>query len=229
MQNADEEMQAIKVAEFEERKGMLFHKLEADAIADLLTAEQVQKMREFQLVQMESYFGVSARMFDALDLTDAQKQEMAKIKQELDAEVEKIIENYADGQVLEAMMLYEYRQTHGESGAKEDTMVIHQKLLATNPEYKKLMEGKKVASKAIAIKIKTKMFDVLTDEQWARLQKLIDDPPEYIKAFRKRSEELAAARAKKAGEYTPGPNAWQPGDPIPEEYRQQRNERRFPR
>jgi hypothetical protein len=62
--------------------------------------------------------------------------------------------------------------------------------------------------------------------QWDRFQELIDDPPDYIKAWHKKLKEAA----KEAGTWQPGPNSWQPGDPIPEGYRQQRQERgRFPR
>jgi Ni/Co efflux regulator RcnB len=72
----------------------------------------------------------------------------------------------------------------------------------------------------------TKMFDVLTDEQWARLQKLIDNPPEHAKAYAKKLKEQMGESEKTGGAWQPGPNSWRPGDPIPEQYRQQREEQR---
>jgi hypothetical protein len=62
---------------------------------------------------------------------------------------------------------------------------------------------------------------------------LIDNPPEYIKKTimqqRKEREELDNINGKpEVGQ--PGPNSGRPGDPIPEGYRQERQERgRFPR
>jgi Ni/Co efflux regulator RcnB len=74
-----------------------------------------------------------------------------------------------------------------------------------------------------------KMFDVLTDAQWTRLQNLIDNPPHYIKEYLKQQKKYRD-EAEKQEVLVPGPDSWQPGDPIPEEYRQERNTRRnFPR
>jgi len=68
------------------------------------------------------------------------------------------------------------------------------------------------------------LYDVLTDEQWDKLQNLVDNPPEYIKAWLK----VYSSRNQKQEEWQPGPDSWKPGDGIPESYRQERNERRFP-
>jgi Ni/Co efflux regulator RcnB len=71
------------------------------------------------------------------------------------------------------------------------------------------------------------MFDVLTDEQWRRLQNMIDNPTGLVKMLLVKTK----GWQEKKEAWTPGPNSWRPGDPIPEQYRQQRNERqgRFPR
>jgi hypothetical protein len=107
---------------------------------------------------------------------------------------------------------------------------IGKKLMAGDPEYKKIRVALQSEGKAFATKFRIKMFDVLTDEQWARLQKLVDDPPEHAKTIRKKLK-AESDEADKKEAWTPGPNSWRPGDPVPEEYRQQRNERRgrFPR
>jgi len=92
------------------------------------------------------------------------------------------------------------------------------------------------SSKTLATELKIEMFDVLTDEQWDRFQKLVDDPPDYIKKiidqmrnrFERRTDNNPSATS--AGTWQPGPDSWRPGDPIPEQYRQQRNQRsRFAR
>jgi Ni/Co efflux regulator RcnB len=88
------------------------------------------------------------------------------------------------------------------------------------------------SGKGLADKLKVEMFDVLTDEQWNRMLNLIDNPPEHAKKIiaqmREKSEQESAYASTEA--WQPGPNSWKPGDPIPEGYRQQRQERgRFPR
>jgi Ni/Co efflux regulator RcnB len=90
--------------------------------------------------------------------------------------------------------------------------------------------------------LKIEMFDVLTDEQWDRFQNLVDNPPDYIKKIiaQVSGKFVSAASAPvaskpsvdgaKSDAWQPGPGSWQPGDPIPEKYRQERNEKRnFPR
>jgi len=79
------------------------------------------------------------------------------------------------------------------------------------------------------MQFRIKMFDVLTDEQWLRIQDLVDHPPEYIKVFLKKVKANIEKNARDTG-WQPGPGSWQPGDAIPEAYRQERNTRgNFPR
>ena len=90
--------------------------------------------------------------------------------------------------------------------------------------------------KAFITQFIAKMDDrnILTNEQWSHLQKLFDDPPQHAKIFfgemtlfdtiseaRKKSDNNAESKDD---------GSWQPGDAIPEQYRQERNDRsRFPR
>jgi Ni/Co efflux regulator RcnB len=68
------------------------------------------------------------------------------------------------------------------------------------------------------------MFDVLTDELLLRLQDMIDNPTGLVKIM---LDKMKAGREnkEKKDEWVPGPNTWQPGDPLPEQYRQERQER----
>jgi len=74
---------------------------------------------------------------------------------------------------------------------------------------------------------------VLTDEQWKRLQELIDHPSELAKiVLKKLKEDRGESEEGKnpGGGWQPGPGSWRPGDAIPEAYRQERNTRgNFPR
>ena len=84
--------------------------------------------------------------------------------------------------------------------------------------------------KELSDKLKVEMFDVLTDEQWKRMLKLVDNPPDYIQRMRGLIRTLPGNTDNAPDEWQPGPGSWRPGDGIPEGYRIERNTRRqFPR
>ena len=229
---------ATKTLEIQQQRSPLDEEFRARAMDDLLTAEQKRTIREFQLVDMLENRFISFHAFEAFDLTDAQKQELEVIKKEYEPEFERQLEEFVNHEDI-ALQLWtkiqlELRRQGGDPnvaipGTKRNA--IHEKLLAEDPEYKK-MHAKNVAQKElIATHVKTVIFDVLTDEQWNRFQELMDNPPEYIKAWHKKIKGTGEA-AQKDGGWVPGPGAWQPGQGIPEGFRQERNERRgrgFPR
>jgi len=102
------------------------------------------------------------------------------------------------------------------------------------PELNAATEFRKRLGNALIIR----MFDVLTDEQYARVIDLIDNPPDYVVALLKRwreqsgesEESKEVEEGEKSGVWIPGPNSWRPGDPIPGAYRIERETRsRFPR
>ena len=241
-QNADAETQQ-KFQGVQEKLTALSMDFMSDSIGNIMTVEQKQKMNESLLANLSEMPIASPSIFEILDLTEAQKQQMEAIKKELEPEFEKNLENFANGSMVLANMMFAEMEKQGfdfmemQKEPKEmqekiremtEKMQPIQKKLMENPEYKRISEEINSQGKAFSAKINTKMFDVLTDEQWARLQKLIDNPPEYAKAFGKKMKEQQGA-SKKADVWAPGPNSWKPGDAIPEEYRQERNERRrFP-
>jgi len=228
MQNADEAT-ITKVLDASTKMSLLVMNALSDAIDDTLTPELKQKIGEAQLASMGELPVLSPSMFEPLNLTDAQKQQMEKIKKELEPEFEKNLENFANGQaILIGKILDERNKQRGNGNPQEEMEAIQKKLMAEDPECKKISEEIQSQNKRFATQFKTKLFDVLTDEQWNRLIQLIDNPPEYAKAFRKKLKEQMG-EAEKPGVWVPGPNSWRPGDPIPEGYRQQRSEGRFPR
>jgi Spy/CpxP family protein refolding chaperone len=235
MENADEETKTM-FQDVQERMAIVSIAVRSDAVVNLLTPEQKQKVREAQLANMSEMPIITPNMFVALNLTDAQKQQMEKIKKELEPEFEKHLESFANGQMIVANKVFEELEKQG--GDEFSVMTILrekgeatlQKMLADDPALKKVYEDTMSQGKAFSTQFQTKMFDVLTDEQWTRLQKLIDNPPEHAKAFGKKLKEQSGV-AEKSGAWQPGPNSWRPGDPIPAGYLQQREERqgRFPR
>ena len=76
-------------------------------------------------------------------------------------------------------------------------------------------------------------FDILTDEQINKLNRLINNPPDYAKKIMESSKRELGDLKKiaEADKWEFLNRAWQPGDPLPEGYLQQRQERprRFPR
>ena len=197
----------------------------ADALGRTLTPEQKRKIKEVQLVASLSEKSIfPPSMFEALDLTDAQKQEMAEIKKKLESEFEQPLDDLANRQRMVDNKLHDEMEKQGYNGISFEKLdeatrkQIEQDLTGISQETQS--HGERLATQ-----FKIKMFDVLTDEQWARLQNLTDNPTGLAKTMQK----IMAGWREKKGEWRPGPDSWKPGDPIPEEYRQQREERRFPR
>jgi hypothetical protein len=202
-------------AEQAEKSGALIMDAIVDALDNTLTPVQKQKIMESQLANAGEMPIVSPGMFEILNLTDAQKKEMEKIKKEYEPEFEKVLDNFLEKSSV-------LRRFVGQP--------------IEDPELKKIRDEIQSQCKKFSEKFRIRMFDVLTDEQWKRMLNLIDNPPEHAKIFRKKLKEISGEReddvkTEKPPVWQPGPNSWKPGDPIPEQYRQQRNERQgsFPR
>ena len=239
----DEETLAIGAETGKRMEAFMNNRL-SNAFDNTLAPEQRQTINEAFLASMSELPIVLLNMFEALDLTDAQKQQMENIKNELDAEFEKTLDDFVAYQMMLRDMLIdelgkqgiepfkdgmsrgEEEKAHAEFSKKSQEAM---KKLAEVPEFKKIQGALQSKTRAFSERFKTKMFDVLIDEQWIRLQRLLDNPPEHAKVLLKKLREQRG-EAEKSGAWAPGPNSWRPGDPIPEGYRQQRQERgRFPR
>jgi Ni/Co efflux regulator RcnB len=235
MQTGDEEAMKRSV-DTQTRMSLLEMDSLSDAINNILPSDLKQKMKEALLGSMGEIPIISPNMFEALDLTDTQKQQMERIKKELEPEFEKNLETFADGSTTMMIGQFEELAKQWRAGDSNDPKDIQeksqavQKKLLGDPAYKRIYDEVQSKGKTFASQFRIKMFDVLTDKQWDRLQELIDNPPEHVKVFRKKLKEKRG-EAEKSSTYIPGPNSWRPGDPVPEEYRQKRNERRrrFPR
>ncbi|MGL6195345.1 MAG: hypothetical protein ACRC2T_11045 [Thermoguttaceae bacterium] len=180
---------------------------------------------------------VSPNMFEALDLSDEQQEELAGIKKEMDAEFEKHLDKLADieNKCDEMVASVSKEKTKEVKSIDERTKIINgisKEFSQSNPEYKKLINERNESNELFAHKLKFKMFDVLTDEQLERMSELINNPPDkYKSAIATIRERFRAEAESQTGEWRPGINSWKPGDGIPEEYLQHRKERtqRFPK
>ena len=202
-------------------------------VNESLTRDQMKKVKEFQISMMEEMPIISPSMFDAFDLSDAQKQQLDEIKKELQPEFEKNIDKMIDVQMkFTEKMQDELERLLEITDPEERQMLMERVTESVRKEFQQEMNNMTESGKGFANQLKFKMFDVLTDEQMERMADLIDNPPDYVKKaiiqIRKQMGNDDSSTTA-SGEWKPNANSWKPGDPIPAEYLEQRQERRFPR
>ena len=223
----------------EERSNEMRQERLADAINENLTPEQINKFREYQIsVMSESQF-IFPIMFEALGLSNEQRIQLGDIKKEMGAEFDKYVGDAVDAQwqIFLKRMDELKKRTAGVTDVEEKMEITSDRtgeIMATvrksHPDLFRKLDATTESGKKLADNLKIKMYDVLTDEQWARLQELVDNPPDYVRtiiAEKRKAREKASEDVSKTGGWVPGPNSWQPGQGIPEGYRQERNNR-FP-
>ena len=197
------------------------------AVNEVLPPEIRQKIKESLLANMSELPIVSPSMFEALGLTDAQKEQMEAIRKELEPEFQKNFENLVSGQMtlfnkaLDELAKQEDEIIEDWESIAERMATVRKELLAENAEYKRIDEELRSQGQSFVAQYKVKLFDVLTDEQWTRLQGLIDNPPEHAKVLRERLREFNEQFAH----WQPSAEPWIIGEAIPEAYRQGRNGR----
>ena len=236
LKNADEETKK-KFLKLHEKGAELTMRSGSDALTPFnianvlevtLTPEQKQKMKEVQLVASLSDVSIfPSKMFEVLDLTDAQKQEMENIKKKLETEFEKPLEDLASRNLIIMNRVFDESKKK-EQGQFELSveMLGEATYKQITEDIRKIFDETESYGKQFATQFKMKMFDVLTNEQWARLQNLIDNPSGLVKTMQKKLREW---RGDNNEAWQPGPNSWKPGDAIPEEYRKKREtEKTFP-
>jgi len=202
---------------------------------EILTSDQMKRIQEFHISTMSETNFVFPQMFEALDLSDEQKEQLDEIKKDIKPEFEKHIAKQVEFESKHGERLTERARELVSIRDQEERQRLfddfHRRLRADmQPEWNAVMES----GRELADKLKIEMFDVLTDEQWDRMLDLIDNPPDYVKRWLAKAREANRGAMERdnvsAGGWAPGPNSWQPGDPIPEAYRIERQTRgNFPR
>ena len=197
------------------------------AVNDVLPPEIRQKIKESLLANMSELPIVSPSMFEALGLTDAQKEQMEAIRKELEPEFQKNFENLVSGQMtLFNKALDELAKQKDEifedfASFAGRMATVQKELLAENAEYKRIDEELRSQGQSFVAQYKVKLFDVLTEEQWTRLQGLTDSPPEHAKVLREQQREFS----RRSAHWQPSAESWIIDEAIPQEYRQRRNGR----
>jgi Spy/CpxP family protein refolding chaperone len=186
LQNANEETMNKFIA-IQEKLAKMQTNSFSDVLNSVLTHEQKQKIGEAYLTSLGKIAIVSPSMFDVLNLTDVQKQEMEKIKKELEPEFERNLETFSSNSVILQNKVFEESLKHG--GGVNADRIAHEKLMASDQEYKKIVDENQTTGKAFSVKFKEKMFSMLTDTQKARIKELTDNPPEHVKEIQKKWKE----------------------------------------
>jgi len=210
------------------------------AVNENLTPEQLKKVQEAQISAMSEMPIIAPNMFEALDLSDAQRRQLDEIKKEMEPEFDKHVDKLVDAQMKTMEKVREALENMRDAAPEEREKFmqnLQENIRKANPDIQRAMNEVMESGKVFSDALKSKMFDVLTDEQWQRMVDLIDNPPAYMKKaiaeMRKQmgTDDSQARSRQPGGGYVPGPGAWQPGSSaIPEQYRQERNSRRpFPR
>lgn len=201
----------------------------SNAIDETLTDEQKQKMREVQIASMSDSPIIFPDMFEALGLSDKQREELDKIKKEMEPDFDKIADEIMDASMDIMAGLLENIDDDFDMSKPENMTKSFQdaqkKYYEKNPEAKKRVDKIEEKGKEFTNKVKFRMFDVLTDAQMEKLGNLINDPPAYAKLIRDKLRDMQGKGIGTSG-YQPGLDSWKPGEPIPEGYKKHREERK---
>jgi len=200
------------------------------AVVETLTPEQMLKVRKLEM-QLMSEMGIPfPAMFDPLDLTEEQKKEMEKITDTMKAEFERLtLEDATLGAERTAII---FRTLQGKSFDSYDEfqkslMDAFRQHVPSEAARKKGVDIQERGIKLTTL-LQSRLMNVLTDEQLDKMQKILDETPEFAK---KLIAEMKAQREeqKKSPVYVPGPDSWRPGMPMPGQFKEERQTGRFPR
>ncbi len=204
-------------------------------INNILTEEQNQKLLEFQLAGMSEMPIITPSSFEALGLSEEQKKELEAVKKELEADFTKMMDETMEMSFRHLGKIYD---KIAEEGVEiKDGKALHEKITDATKQLEELAktdenvrrDNEEIQKKGLAFmtRLKFKVFDILTDEQMAKLEALVDHQPEYVKIALKRMKEKQGLDDNTSSIQTFF-DAWKPGEAIPEEYRQHRRKKNFP-
>ena len=203
-------------------------------LEETLTPEQLLHLRTIEL-QLSPEIGLTSPAFlEPLGLSVEQKAELEAIKKEMEPEFEQYLAESTqlilEGVAQKSALLAEaFRENPDITNEQRDVILKIADEKNNNDEGRKQQwKQLRERQKSIATRLKRKFMNVLTDEQLDKMQQLIDHPSDIVK---NEMEKLRKQRAawEKSDSWRPGPGSWQPGDGIPESFKIERQEQRFPR
>ncbi len=232
-ENSSEEQKRAFVAANEAFFRIFDDTLEEE-VADTLSPEQMQKVQMLKLQLLPEMGLAVPSMFEPLGLSEEQRAEMEAIRQEMEPEFEALLDESMSvkKEYLKLMTdelaaankeqpfassdeVFKAMRPAGEKASKNENLIRKQREVAE--------KGKKFATR-----IKENLMNVLTDEQLDRMQRILDETPEFAKKMLAGMRQQREA-AEKSGQWSPGPGSWRPGDGMPDEFKKQRQQGRFPK
>jgi hypothetical protein len=167
-------------------------------------------------------------MFDPLGLTDDQKKEMNKITDELKDEFYLLTQETA---TLKAeRIVASYGLLKGKTFTSRDEFNkalsdVHSQYVPSEAARKRSADLHERGTK-LTNTLQSRLMNVLTDEQLDKMQKVLDESPRFVKLMITQSKMQQTMQAVTPGNYIPGPDAWRPGDPVPVQFKEERQRTR---
>lgn len=211
-----------------------FDKIMDEEIYNTLTPEQMKTVQflKMQLLPEMGYPSVS--MFEPLGLSDEQKKEMEAIKQEMLVEFDLLVDEAMNHrrEYFKAMLesvVETNRETPLTSWEEiSKAMSTGATKAGEKPEFQQRFQEHNKKGQSFATRFRDRLMNVLTDEQLDEMQKIMDDSPDFVKQMLQARKQQRDAM-ERSGQYVPGPDSWRPGDPLPAQFKVERQQSRFPR
>ena len=215
--------------EAEMMTSMLWHEALQKDIEETLTHEQMLKVRKLEMQLMPELGIPFPSMFDTLELTDEQKKEMNRIADEMKAEYEGLIREVTTLKAERIVSTYGLLKGKTFTSREEfdkSLRDIHRQYVPSEETRKKNKDLQERGTKFTSL-LQNRLMNVLTDEQLDMMQKIMDESPRFVR------QRLVRFKAEREGQsksptYTPGPDSWRPGDPLPAQFKEERKRRPFP-
>jgi len=206
------------------------HAATQEKIQEILTPEQMLQLRKLEM-QLLPVLGVPfPTMFEPLDLTDEQREEMRQIAEEMRAEYDQLILGII---MLESELEFsKYESLRGQSFASQEEFQqayreIRRAAIVPETQRKHFIEHMERGIKFTTL-LQTRLMNVLTDEQLDMMQEILDNTPRFAQQ-RIATFKMMRMAAQLSPTYIPGPDSWRPGAPTPIQIREERQRSRFPR
>jgi hypothetical protein len=192
-------------------------------IQETLTSEQMLKVRKLEM-QLMPVMGIPfPSMFDPLDLTDDQKKEMNKIADEMKAEFDRL--TLEEAMLKSERLAATYGSLRGQTFASQEEFQkaqqdVHRQYVPSEELRKRYSDLRERGTK-LTTTLQNRLMNVLTDEQLDKMQKILDETPEFAKKMIAQFKGQQEAQ-EKSPQYVPGPDSWRPGDPVPVQFKEER-------
>ena len=198
-------------------------------IQETLTPEQMLVVRKFE-IQLMSEAVPFPSMFEALGLTGDQKEDMQAIADELKPEFDALTMELAkikSDRVIAAYGLLadmSFASLEELNNARGDAF----RRYVPSDEMRRRTADLQERGRKLVATLQNRLMDVLTDEQLDKMQKILDETPEFAKRILARFK-AGRETQEQSPVYVPGPNSWRPGDPVPAQFKEERRRVRFSR